>query len=193
VAATSGVKLNFGLASLALFAFMAGFFGARIFTTLRPDTVVVSGGIHFHHFWYGLAMVVVAGWLGIVSVHPTMNRIYATLFGFGGGLIGDEFGLLLTFGDYHSELTYVGFVGFVCIVSIVLFVFRYRELIRRDLTEVTRGETLVHAGVIAVGFSTLFFSFGYLGWGAGVALVGAVVVVSGEALRRRSRPALKSA
>jgi hypothetical protein len=187
VAATSGVKVNFGLASLALFAFMVGFFGARIFTTLRPDTVVVSGGVHFHHFWYGLGMIVAAGWLGIVSAHPTMNRLYATVFGFGGGLIGDESGLLLTFGDYHSELTYDFFIGFVCVVSLILLVFRYRAQVERDLAEVTKGETLLHTGVIAAGFSALFFSFGYLASGAGVAIVGIAIAVSGEVVRRRSR------
>src|SRR5271169_6019252 len=116
----STVKMNFGLASLALSAFVVSFFGARIFTTINPDTVVVSGGVHFHHFWYGLAMVVAAGWLGIVSFHPTLNRVYATVFGLGGGLIGDEVGLLLTFGNYHSELTYVFFVAFICVVSLLL-------------------------------------------------------------------------
>src|ERR1700691_4237778 len=104
VAASSGVRINYGLAFLALSAFMLSFFVARIFTTLHPDTVVVTGGVHFHHFWYGLTMVIVAGWLGIVSNHPVLDRVYATVFGLGGGLIGDEVGLLLTFGNYHSEL-----------------------------------------------------------------------------------------
>ena len=37
------------------------------------------------------------------------------------------------------------------------FVFRYRGLIERELTQVTKDETLVQAG-----FSALFFSFGLL-------------------------------
>jgi hypothetical protein len=93
-------KTNFGLTFLALLSFIVAFFTARIFTTINPDTVVVSGGIHFHHFWYGLAMVATAGWLGISSNHPSLRRVYAVVFGFGGGLIGDEIGLLLTFGNY---------------------------------------------------------------------------------------------
>ena len=88
-------KINFGLTFLALLSFTVAFFTARIFTTINPDTVVVSGGIHFHHFWYGLAMVATAGWLGISSNHLSLRRVYAVVFGFGGGLIGDEIGLLL--------------------------------------------------------------------------------------------------
>jgi len=183
----SAVKMNFGLASLALSGFVVGFFGARVFTTINPDTVVVSGGVHFHHFWYGLAMAVVAGWLGIVSFHPTMNRLYATVFGLGGGLIGDEVGLLLTFGNYHSELTYFFFVGFVSVALLLLLVIRYREPLKRDLIEVERGETLVHFGAGVAALSTLFLSFGFVAPGLGVAFSGIVVALGGAALRRRNR------
>jgi len=186
--------MNFGLASLALLSFTISFFGARLFTTITPDTVVVSGGIHFHHFWYGLAMVVVAGWLGIVSTHPTLNRVYATVFGFGGGLIGDEVGLLLTLGNYQSELTYVFFVGFVCVASLLLLVVRYQKPLKRDLEEMGKEETLVHVGIVAAGFSALFLSFDFVTWGLGLALVGGVIAVVGAALRRRrSELPLKSA
>ncbi len=191
------VKMNFGLASLALSGFVVSFFGARIFTTINPDTVVVSGGVHFHHFWYGLAMMAVAGWLGIVSFHPALNRVYATVFGLGGGLIGDEVGLLLTFGNYHSELTYVFFVGFVCVALLLTLLIRYRGPLERDLMEIDRGETLVHFGVVVAGLSALFFSFDFVAPGLGVVLVGVVVASAGVALRRRARltkgRALKSA
>jgi hypothetical protein len=147
----------------------------------------VSGGIHFHHFWYGLAMVVVAGWLGIISFHPALNRLYATVFGLGGGLIGDEVGLLLTFGNYQSELTYVFFVGLICVMVLLVLVVKYREPLKRDLTEIDRGETLVHFGIVAAGLSRLFFSFGFLTPGLGLALFGVAVALAGVALRRRTR------
>ncbi|HVC27712.1 MAG TPA: hypothetical protein VND40_06075 [Nitrososphaerales archaeon] len=191
------VKMNFGLASLALSAFVIAFFGARIFTTINPDTVVVSGGIHFHHFWYGLAMMAAAGWLGIVSVHPALNRVYATVFGLGGGLVGDEVGLLLTLGNYRSELTYVFFVGFICVAILLVLAVRYRGPLERDLAEIDRGETLVHIGVVAAGLSALFFAFDFVTPGLGVALLGVIVALAGVEERRRARPAgapgLKSA
>src|SRR5271169_6467255 len=115
VAASSGVKMKYGLTFLALVAFLVSFFGARVFTTLHPDAVVVTGGVHFHHFWYGLAMVVVAGWLGIASTNPRYRPILAIVFGLGGGLVADEIGLLLTFGNYHSPLTYPIVVGIIVV------------------------------------------------------------------------------
>ena len=130
---------NFGLTFLALLSFTVAFFTARIFTTVSPDTVVVGGGIHFHHFWYGLAMVVIAGWMGIASNHPVWRRVYAVVFGFGGGLIGDEVGLLLTFGDYHSQLTYVFFIGLVCFVALATLLAGFRADLERDLSGMERG------------------------------------------------------
>ncbi len=55
--------------------------------------------------WYGLGMVTLAGWLGIAFNRPRLVRTYAIILGLGAGLIGDEVGLLLTFGDYQSSLT----------------------------------------------------------------------------------------
>ncbi len=83
-----------GLAFLTLISFITSFLVARTFTTFSPTTMVVTGGIHFHHSWYGLLMVVSAGWLTIVSDHPGYNRVFAIVFGLGAGLIGDEVGLL---------------------------------------------------------------------------------------------------
>jgi hypothetical protein len=185
VATVSGIRINHGLAFLALSSFIIAFLGARVFTTLTPDTVVVSGGIHFHHFWYGLAMVVTAGWLGIISTHPALNRIYAVVFGFGGGLIADEVGLLLTFGNYYSQLTYVFFVGFICAAVLLVIAVRYREGLERDLMALDRRETMVHIGIVVAAFSALAFSFGFLTIGLGVALAGIIVAVVGIALGRK--------
>jgi hypothetical protein len=186
VATVLNVRINHGLAFLALSSFMVSFIGARIFTTFSPDTVVVSGGIHFHHFWYGLAMVVTAGWLGIISTHPALNRIYATVFGFGGGLIADEVGLLLTFGNYYSQLTYVFFVGLVCTAVFILLVVRYRDRLERDVLALDRGETMVHIGIVVAAFSALALSFDFVTIGLGVALAGVIVVFVGILLRRKS-------
>src|SRR5271169_1985628 len=99
-----------GLVFFMFLSFIASFLVARAFATLNPGTVVVTGGIHFHHFWYGLAMIVAAGGLGIVHQDPRFRKFYAVLFGLGGGLVGDEVGLLLTFGNYDSVLTLYFFV-----------------------------------------------------------------------------------
>jgi hypothetical protein len=186
VAATSAAKVNLGLTFLALLSFTIAFFGARIFTTIHPDIVVVNGGIHFHHFWYGLAMVVTAGWLGIVSTHPELNRIYAIVFGFGGGLIGDEVGLLLTFGNYYSQLTYVFFVAFICFAVLAIVAIRYRGELEDDVLSLSTGERGIHIGVLIAAFSVLAFSFDMVGVGVVIALAGIMIVFVGIVLRKKT-------
>src|SRR5438552_15161190 len=105
-----------GLALIGTLGFMTACFGARVFAILTPTLIVAQGSIHFHHFWYGLGMITLVGWLGIAFNRPRLVRTYAIIFGLGSGLIGDEVGLLLTFGDYQSSLTtdfFVGVIGFI--------------------------------------------------------------------------------
>ena len=183
--AAQKTRINFGLTFLALLSFAVAFFTARLFTTINPDTVVVSGGIHFHHFWYGLVMVVTAGWLGIVSNHPSWRRVYAVVFGFGGGLIGDEVGLLLTFGNYQSQLTYVFLVGFVCFVALATLLARFRADLKRDLLEMERGEVAVHIGLVITCASALPFAFDFPLGGSALALGGIALAAVGMVVRKR--------
>src|SRR2546427_4814877 len=84
-------------------AFVAGFLGARPFATLNPKVVVVQGGIHFHHFWHGLALIIVAGWIGVALCNEWLGRNLAICFGLGSALMREEVGWLLTFGDRSAN------------------------------------------------------------------------------------------
>lgn len=159
-----------GLAVRGLIAFVVSFTAARTFTTFYPDIVVAGGGIHFHHFWYGLAILLAAGWLGIASSRPQLDRIYAVAFGVGTGLIGDEVGLLLTFDDYRSLLTFEFFVAAVSIASIALLVMKYGSELKEDLLGNDRGEWLLAAGISLCAFSALPAAFGL--WSATWVLLG---------------------
>ena len=173
-----------GLAFLTLASFIASFLIARAFTTISPTTVVVSGGIHFHHFWYGLAMVVASGWLAIVSNRPEFDRVYAIVFGLGAGLIGDEVGLLLTLGDYQSSLTYDFFVGVLAVAGLAFLVMRYREQLERSVLSQGAPERLVHVGVFVAGVSALAWAFSFTFAGLVVLIVGLAILAVGLRLRR---------
>src|SRR5260370_7992484 len=95
-----------GLTFIATLAFVVSFFGSRLFATLFPNTVVMPGGIHLHHFWYGIALISVAGWMGIAWRNERLYRLYAVLYGLGAGFVGDEVGLPLKFGNYHPNLPF---------------------------------------------------------------------------------------
>jgi hypothetical protein len=167
-----------GLSFLGTLAFMTGFFAARIFAVQNPNVVVVQGGIHFHHFWYGLGMVTLTGWLGIAFNRPRLVRTYAIIFGLGAGLIGDEVGLLLTLGDYQSSLTtdfFVGVVGFIILASTLV---RYRKIVMKDVTHTSWNERLIYIGINLAGLSAIFFAVNSLTPGLVLAGVGTILIIS---------------
>lgn len=142
-----------GLTFIATLAFMASFFGSRLFATLYPDTVVMTGEIHIHHFWYGIGLLSVAGWLAIAWRTERLSRLCAVLYGLGAGFVGDEVGLLLTFGDYWTELTYQFFIAAMSLVIIMTLLIRYRAVVLRDVILLSLKERIILVGVFLAGFS----------------------------------------
>lgn len=173
------------LSFLATLSFTAGFFGARIFHLVFPDTMVFLGEIHFHHFWYGLVLMGVGGWLGIAENHERYNRIYAVLFGLGAGFIGDEVGLLLTFGDYYSTLTFDFFVAAVVAIILIALLLRYWKEIEHDILQASPRERVMQIGIFLTGFSTIFFAFMNPILGVPALVIGVLLVLWGLAIHRR--------
>jgi hypothetical protein len=139
-----------------LISFIASFVIARTFTTLSPDTVLIGGGFHIHHFWYGVAMLAIGGWLGISYENERINRIAAVLFGAGSGLIVDEVGLLLTFGDYWTDITYTFVIIFLTLASMLILIIRYSQVIKTEFSEFLRSNASLYFGVFLAGVSIAF-------------------------------------
>src|SRR5438445_13393967 len=159
---SKGRRFEHGLSFLATLAFLGGSFGARLFHLAFPSLMIIipSEGIHFHHFWYGLAMMGVAGWLGIVDNDGKFARVYAVVFGVGAGFVGDEVGLLLTGDDYYSELTLEFLVAAVAFLILVALMIRHRKQILEEVFHLSRGERLTHVVVFLICFSAILFAFG---------------------------------
>lgn len=151
------IKTRPNLSILALLSFVASFGVTRIFTTLNPRTVwEFSGGLHVHHFWYGIAMLAIGGWLGISYEDERINRLAAILFGAGGGLIGDEFGLLLTFGEYWTEITYTFVIIFLAFASMLILLSRYSKAIRTEFAEFLGSNASLYFGAFFAAVSVAF-------------------------------------
>jgi hypothetical protein len=173
------------LAFIAIAAFLVSFFGSRLFATVCPTCVVVGSGIHFHHFWYGIGMVALTGWLAIVGRRTErLDRAYALVYGLGLGLIGDEVGLLLTFGNYYSELTYQIFVGAIGLIILGALAVSFGERLRRDFMGMKRWEVVGLVGLFLAGFSTFFFAFGQVLMGILFALTGILAILMSFRHRR---------
>ena len=169
-----GGPFRHGLTFIATLTFVVSFFGSRLFATLFPNTVVMQGGIHLHHFWYGIALISVAGWMGIAWRNERLYRLYAVLYGLGAGFVGDEVGLLLTFNNYGSELTYLFFIAAISFVIIATLFLRYRAQLQEELLKLSFRERAAMIGVYLTGFSVFFFFLS-----SGVSLVGIPLALAG--------------
>jgi hypothetical protein len=135
---------------------------ARIFSSINPNAVLEIGGVHIHHFWYGLAMLAIGGWLGISVENERINRVAAILFGAGGGLIGDQVGILLTLSAhaYWADFTYTLVIIFLALAFMLILIIRYNRVIRTEFTEFLLSNAGLYFGVflevisIAVIFET---------------------------------------
>ncbi len=150
------VKERPNLSWLALVSFVVAFSVARLFTALSPDTVLIVSGAHVHHFWFGLALLALGGWVGISYEDERVDRVAAVLFGAGGGLIGDEVGLLLTLGNYESELTFTIVIVFLAMMSLVSLLFRFHDVIKAELADFVRSSWSLYVGVFLAGISIAF-------------------------------------
>jgi len=144
------------LAILALVSFILSFIAARSFTYFYSDVVLVSGGLHIHHFWFGVILLAVGGWLGISYTQKEIDRLAAIIYGVGGGLIADEIGLLLTFGNYYSELTWTFMIVLLSFVSTLILFNRYRQNIREELHEFVSSRASLYFGVFLAAVSVAF-------------------------------------
>jgi amino acid transporter len=149
----------------------------------------MQGGIHLHHFWYGIALISVAGWMGIAWRNERLYRLYAVLYGLGAGFVGDEVGLLLTFNNYQSELTYLFFVAAISFVIIATIFLRYRAQLKDELLKLSFRERAAMVGVYLTGFSVFFFflSSGVSLVGIPLALAGLTILILTYVRRRRVR------
>lgn len=153
------IKERPNLSSLAMFSFVASFIVARVFTSLHPSVVWEVGDLHIHHFWYGIALLAVGGWLGISYQGEKIDRLAAILFGAGGGLIGDEVGLLLTLSahEYWADITYTLVIVFVILASMLILLNRHRSSIRTEFTQRLLSNASLYFGVFLAVVSLAFF------------------------------------
>jgi len=169
-------------ATLALVSFITSFFVARAFTTFYPNTVLVSTGIHIHHFWFGLILLAIGGWIGISYNGVETNRFAAIIYGVGGGLIMDEVGLLLTFGNYWTGITYTFMVGFLAFIAILFLFNKYGQTILEEFAEFLTSKVSLYFGVFLAAISIAFITdtniFLISAFSGGLAIVAVIIIIA---------------
>jgi hypothetical protein len=65
-------------------------------------------------------------------------------------------GLLLTFGDYWTNLTYGFFVVFLAFIALLILFYRYRHIIVTELAEFVSHRISLYAGVLLAAVAIAF-------------------------------------
>ncbi len=94
---------------------------------------IILFGYHIHHFYFGVVLIVISGWLAIVGRPKVRKETLALIFGAGLGLFMDEVGLLLTWGDYASRLSYLLGVLLLAIILNLIYFPRFWRKIRETV------------------------------------------------------------
>jgi hypothetical protein len=88
----------------------------------KPSLELWIGNYHIHHFFIGIILLSISGWMGLAGNRKKYKYISAMLYGGGLGLLIDEVGLLLTWGNYWAKQSYIfGVIVIVIFLSIILY------------------------------------------------------------------------
>jgi hypothetical protein len=68
---------------------------------------VYSHGVHIHHFNYGIILLALTGFWGLINTRQDRLYLIAILYGIGLGLTADEYGMILLLRDnYYVRESY---------------------------------------------------------------------------------------
>ena len=68
---------------------------------LPLQNITSASGAHLHHFVWGIAILIIVGFLGLMVEEARWHPRFAVLFGIGVGLIVDELVIIVTFQDLY--------------------------------------------------------------------------------------------
>jgi hypothetical protein len=145
------------LTLLSLISFIISFAIARIFTTLHRGIILKIAGFHVHHFYYGAILMTIGACIGLVYKQERIARPAVVLIGAGGGLIGDEAGLILT-GNYWTGVTYTIVIFFLAFVSAAFLIKRYSKTIEAEIEGFTISRAAFYFGIILAVVSIAFLT-----------------------------------
>lgn len=143
------------------FAALLTFIGARIVSLTIPQVgLFLANDLRVHHFAYGFIIVAVAGYLALIFSGPRAKFLIALLFGFGLGLVFDEFAMWLKLrGDDAARHEYDGMVILITFFFLTItvqpgmrFLTNHWPFSRSNLAE--EHKILEHAGHRARGKSS---------------------------------------
>lgn len=103
---------------LVLISFLLWFVIARIFTFLFPQTLIVVGSVHVHHFAYGIIMLSILAFIFLAyPLNHTARLRFAPLLGIALASAYDEFAMWLLLDNiFHDRRNFDAIV----VVTLIL-------------------------------------------------------------------------
>jgi hypothetical protein len=109
---------------------------------LIPVHDIVTGGLHIHHFVWGIGIALVVGFLALSLEQARWHPWLAIPFGIGAALILDEFALWLNLQDVYWATQGRASVDVVMVVAAVLggylVTYKFWNAVGRELMEFLR-------------------------------------------------------
>jgi hypothetical protein len=89
------------LAFLAMFAFLRALTATIHFNLLPIHNIVTSSGLHIHHLFWGILLLMAVGFAALATRSPTWHLRFAIVYGLAMALTLDEFALWLRLADVY--------------------------------------------------------------------------------------------
>lgn len=118
--------------------------GGSTLTHFHIGRNIILFGYHIHHFYFGILLIGIAGWLAIAGAVEISKEKLALVYGAGLGLLMDEIGLLLTWGNYASSLSYLLGVFLLGLILSIIYFPRFWRSIHHGISWVKYPLTLVN-------------------------------------------------
>lgn len=115
--------LRMWLAFIATFVFLRALTFSIRYHLLPVGNIVMSGGLHIHHFVWGILILLIVGFFGITLWSERLHPWLATAFGIGAALVVDEFALWLNLRDVYWAREGRASVDLAIIVAALLGVY----------------------------------------------------------------------
>jgi hypothetical protein len=95
------------LTFIVLLFFLPTFIVSRAMVYTAPDIFINAGGVHIHHFTWGILLLAITGYASLILHSTHARRRIAAIYGIGLALAFDEFGMWLNLkDDYHIRQSY---------------------------------------------------------------------------------------
>jgi hypothetical protein len=117
--------------------------------------VVVGGGLHIHHFVWGILLLILVGFAGLMVENMRWHPWLAIVFGIAAALVLDEFAIWLNLSDvYWTDQGRIS-VDVVVVVAALMGIYYagicfwkalWREVVRGEQLLVREEKRLLHAG-----------------------------------------------